>query len=88
VSRREALLKAREIVEASWGQGMRFPYTKKCLVSALLIGSGYDHATCDSLMREMEKVVRVTHLAAWNDAKGRKREEVLAAIDQTLEVTP
>lgn len=89
------LERAAEIVRKRWCQGhMLSPNGLHCAVGALHVAAGYyargdgagDCVLYNNMSRRLHKVIGSRGIMAWNDTKGRTKEEVVAALQAAARI--
>jgi hypothetical protein len=88
---KEAFLEVKKIVESGWCQCHYATEKEHCLVGAMIAVSCrnpfFESDLIDKFIQSnnLPIVKRNFTVTAWNDAPGRTKEEVLAALDRAIE---
>lgn len=83
----EVLVAARNLIDRSWVG--RFPSGdgEECVASALANTGGGISGEYTSAYGLLRRITGASRLSEWNDAPGRRKEEVLAAFDEAIAAT-
>jgi glycine/D-amino acid oxidase-like deaminating enzyme len=95
----ELLVAGRALIEAGWctgssardAKGLVTPFggpkaCSFCMSGALCHLMNFIERAHQTAVKALQQAIGTTQIAAWNDAFGRTKEEVLLAYDQAIEI--